>query len=111
MDDLVAVRVTLESGVHRYFVTWGRIQDAVDPTELERIVLDRCSGFSLGGTAVAAELCDSLQAAKGERYFFEALFEFGQRRIPFGEGYEAWRQDMDRAMRAGKQLYFLGRDS
>lgn len=102
------MRVTLASGVSRYFVTWGRVQDAVDPTGLEELVLERCTGFSLGDTAVSAEVCASLQDASREPYFFEALFSFSQRQVPSGDGYEKWRSETDEAMRRGKQLYYLG---
>ncbi len=108
MEDLVAVRVTLASGASRYFVTWGRVQHAVDPTDLEALVLEHCAGFSLGDTAVSAEVCASLQEACREPYFFEALFSFSQRRVPYGDGYEQWQRDTDDEMRRGKQLYFLG---
>ena len=109
MDDVVAVRVTLASGVSRYFVTWGRVQDAVDPTDLQDLVLERCAGFSLGDVAVSAEVCASLQEASGEPYFFEALFSFSQLKIPYGDEYEKWWRETDGEMRRGKHLYFLGR--
>jgi hypothetical protein len=56
-----------------------------------------------------AEVCRSLQDAAGEPYFYEALFAFGQKPIPFGEGYAGWRESMDRAMQEGREIYFLGR--
>ena len=31
MDDVVAVELGLGDGEPRYFLTWGRIQNAVDP--------------------------------------------------------------------------------
>jgi hypothetical protein len=109
VDDVVAVRVTLESGEARFFMTYGRIQDPVDPAELEAIVLDHSRGFSLGGTPVSARVCASLQEARDEPYFFEALVSFSLSPIPFGDGYPAWRSSMDEQMRNGKQLSYLGR--
>jgi hypothetical protein len=109
VDDLVAVRLTLESGDERYFMTWGRIQDAVDPGPLEKIVLKWSKGFSLGSPAVSAAVCLTLQEARDQPYFFEAVFSFAQQPIPFGDGYEAWRRQADVRMRAGKDLYYLGK--
>ena len=31
MEDIVVVRVDLEGGDHRFFLTWGRAQDTIDP--------------------------------------------------------------------------------
>ena len=108
VEELIAVRLTLASGEERFVVTWGRIQDTVDPAPVEQIVLERSTGFSLGSEAVRAEMCATLQEARDQPYFFEALFDFSQRRIPV-DGYEAWRSEIDRRMRAGKELYYLGR--
>ena len=108
MEDLVAVAVQLASGEDRFFMTWGRIQDPVDPEPLEALILRRCSKFALGGEAVSARMCRSLQEAAGAPYFFEALFSFSQQPIPFGPRYEAWRKRMAERMEKGKELYFLG---
>lgn len=109
MEDLIAVRVWLESGEARYFVTWGRVQDAVDPDPVAQLVLEHSTTFSLGGRAVRAEVCQSLQEAREAPYFFEALFDFAQRPIPFGAQYEAWRAAKDTLMRSGKEISYLGR--
>jgi hypothetical protein len=110
MEDIVAVEVNLTTDERRYFLTWGRIQDRVDPSALERIVLEGSTGFALGGSPASARLCSSLSAAKKEPFFFECFFQMCQKPIPFGPGYERWRSEMDRLMRMGKELYFLGRD-
>jgi hypothetical protein len=39
MDDIVAVEIRLATGENRYFLTWGRIQDAVEPKPLAELVL------------------------------------------------------------------------
>ena len=110
MDDLVAVRVRLLSGEARYFITYGRIQDPVDPAPLEEIVLRQAGKYSLEGDAVSAELCTSLREASDEPRFYEALYIFSQEPIPFAPGRkrEKWRQRIDREMRGGKHLYYLG---
>jgi len=106
VEDVVAVEVRLKGGGKRYFMTWGRVQEAVDGSALESIVLDQCPTFDLGGVAVKARLCDTLQDASREPYFFEALVYFSQQRP---SRTETWRTSMDRKMRRGKELYYLGR--
>ena len=107
MEDLIAVRLLLASGDERFIVTWGRIQHAVDPKPLEKIVLKRSTAFSLGSPAVSATVCSTLQEAKEQPYFFEAIFDFARRRVPSGKRYKAWLRKTDRRMRAGKDLYYL----
>ena len=109
MEDVVAVRLTLESGEARYFLTWGRIQDVVDPAELERVVLDSCTRYSLDGRPVSAAVCGSLGEARDEPYFYEAFWELSQTRIPFGRRYPRWRRRIEREMSEGEHLWYLGR--
>lgn len=108
MEDIVAVEVTLATDERRYFLTWGRIQDRVDPTALEGIILEHSTRFALGAIPTSAKLCPSLQAAKNETYFFECYFQMCQKPAPYGSDYEQWRSEMDHQMRSGKELYFLG---
>ncbi len=109
MEDLVAVAVELDSNATRFFMTWGRLQDPVDPAALESLVLRHAASFDLGGAAVRARLCTTLGEAREAPYFYEALFDFAQRPIPFGDGYEAWRAERAEAQVRGEDLYFLGR--
>lgn len=109
MEDIVAVRLNLDNGDARYFLTWGRLPEAVDPAPLERLVLNAATRFSLGGTPVSAQLCATLQEAASEPYFFENFFKMCQRRIPFGPEYKAWAAETLQRLEAGKELYYLGR--
>ena len=81
MDDIVAIAIKLESGERRYFLTWGRIFDRIDGSRLEELALEAASHVQLDGSAVSAHLCDSLQSAAGEPYFYESLFEMSQQPI------------------------------
>ena len=109
MEDVVAVRVRLSDGNDIYFVTWGRIQDDVDSTKLEQLVLLKSQGFAMAGRAVSAEMCETLQAAREQPYFFEAIISFSQEAIPTGDAYVKWREDKAAEMQKGKGIYFLGR--
>jgi hypothetical protein len=108
VEDLVAVELRTKDGQLCYFLTWGRIQDAVDPAPLSELILSVADRFSVPGAPVSARVCGSLQEARGAPLFFEALFEFAQRPIPFGSDYETWRSETDAKMRAGKEIYFAG---
>jgi hypothetical protein len=110
MDHIVAVEVTLDSGVHRYFLTWGRIQDSIDSAPVEAIILDRSSDFDLGGKALVAKLCATLQVASQEPYFFESFFSMCQKTIPFGPDYQSWREGINQDMRSGREIYYLGKE-
>ena len=108
MEDWVAIEVRTEAGRTAYFVTWGRIQDPVDPKPLEELALKAATGFSLGSRPVSARVCFSLQEAADQPYFYEALLDFARRSIPH-EGYHEWREAMRAAMAQGHEFYFLGR--
>ena len=106
----MAVRVELADGSRRYFLTWGRIQDAVRPDALESLVLAFSAGCSLGSPAVSARLCPSLrEAAESPEapYFYEGLLSFAHRSGEFGS--DGWRADRDAAMRAGREIHYCGR--
>ena len=90
-------------------MTWGRIQDPVDPGPLETLTLRASSGFRLIGSPLKARVCSSLREAAGEPYFYEALLAFARESIPYGDGYEAWRAAKDTAMGSGKGFVFLGK--
>jgi hypothetical protein len=112
MDDVVAIEVSLADGDVRYFLTWGRVQDTVDPGPVCDLVLRASAAFSLGGKPVTARMCTTLREAAqspNAPYFYECFLTFCHQPIPYGEGYEAWRTATDLAMRAGKEISYCGR--
>ena len=111
MDDWVAVEVKTDSGKSGFFVTWGRIQDAVDPRPLEELTLRVGTRFAIGGTPVSARVCASLREAATQPDFYEALLTFAQKPIPYGEGYDEWRGEMAKRMEEGRDFCFLGAGS
>jgi len=108
VDDIVAVEVRLEAGENRYFLTWGRVQDPVDPVPLARLVLSQAHRFGpLGGVPASARVLWSLHPALQAPNFFECFFSMCQAMIPFGDGYEKWRSEMATAMERGEQIWYL----
>jgi hypothetical protein len=109
MEDVVAVRVKLTSGRARYFLTWGRVPETLDPNLLLVLVGRNLHRFDLGGAPAVVELCPTLQDASNEPYFHEALFRMGQQQIPVGPGYSAWQKRVLLGLEDGTELYYLGR--
>ena len=105
------MEVRTDSGQSGFFVTWGRIQDAVDPRPLEELTLRAASQFALGGQPVSARVCASLQEAAAQPYFFEAVLRMAGRPIPYGAGYDAWKREVAAAMEEGREIYFVSRAS
>jgi hypothetical protein len=108
MEDLVALEATLRSGAKRYYLTWGRVFSAVDPDPLIETVRPYITEKQLGEDVTNIRVCNTLQDASRGPYFYEGLFEFAQRRIPFGKDYEKWAAEMREQLKQGKELYYLG---
>jgi hypothetical protein len=112
VDDVVAVEVTLSDGSVRFFVTWGRIQETVDPGPLADLVLARSVHVSLDGVAESARVCGSLREAAESAaapYFYECMLSFSRQPIPYGPDYAQWRAARGAAMAEGKEIAYCGR--
>ena len=111
MEDVVAVAVRLADGRQRYFLTWGRIQDAVDPEPVCALVL-RCSqSCSLGAAPVSARLCGTLREAADSPdapYFYEAFLAFASHPAPSEADYPAWKAGVAERMEAGRDIWYCG---
>jgi hypothetical protein len=109
MDDVIAVEIRLADGAPRFFVTWGRIQDAVDTEPVCALVMRHAASCSLGGDPVSARVCFSLREAADSDfapYFYECLLNFS--RSPRPTDYEKWRQQRAEAMDSGKEIAYCG---
>jgi len=113
MDDVIAVEVRLADGRQRYFLTWGRIQDHVDPGPVCELVLRFSRSCSLGGVAVSARLCATLREAADSPdapYFYECFLAFTSRPAPSGEeDYQAWKAAITEKMERGQEICYCGR--
>ena len=111
MDHVIAVRLRMKDGSNRYFVTLGRIQDAVDGAPVAALVLEHSRRYDLQGTAVSAEVCEMLRQASDSAeapYFYESLLAVSRQCIPFGDGYRKWRKRMAKEMAEGKHVSYCG---
>ena len=108
MDEIVAVRIRLTNGEDRFLLTWRRVFGAVDDRLLIETVSQHLNQFALGGETRSIEVCESLQAAAGSKYFFESFFAMCQKTVPFGPGYEEWVTRTRALIEAGREIYYLG---
>ncbi len=110
MDDIVAVEVRLDTGESRFFLTWGRLHDPVNPEKLAAVVLKATTinRWGMGGEPVSARVRWSLHPATAAPYFYECFFKMCQQPIPYGDDYPAWRRRIMRRMREGKEIWYLG---
>jgi hypothetical protein len=112
VDDVIAVAVRLADGRQRYFLTWGRIQDNVDPGPVCDLVFRFSRSCSLGAAPVSARLCATLREAADSPdapYFYESFLAFASRLVPSGEDYPAWRARIAERMEAGQDISYCGR--
>jgi hypothetical protein len=108
VEDIVVVAIELQEVARRFFLTWGRIQDSVEPGPLKQLVFKHCTSYDLGGTPMRACLCGTLREAVDAPYFYEYFFMIGQQTIPFGKKYQKWKKHIHKKMQDGKELYYLG---
>lgn len=102
MEDIVAIRVVDSRGKKHFFVTWGRVFGRVDAEPLLEVVRSAIPKFRGVATIRSIKVCDTLQEASKEAYFYEALFCFSRQ-----------RHSSERVRRArinaGKDIYYLGK--
>ena len=77
MDEVVAIKVIDARGRHHFFLTWGRVFDAIDPKPLLNAVRARLGQFGIERIRTIA-VCNTLHMAAKQPYFYEALLEFSQ---------------------------------
>jgi hypothetical protein len=112
VDDVIAVEVRLAGGGRRFFVTWGRIQDPVNPDPVCATVLRFAHGCDLGDAPAGARICRSLREAADTAdapYFYECFMALCRQPIPSGTDFESWRQSRAEAMDHGREIAYCGR--
>jgi hypothetical protein len=111
VEDVIAVAVRLADGRQRYFLTWGRIQDSIDPGPVCELVLRFSRSCSLGGVPVSARLCGTLREAADSPdapYFYESFLACASQPPPAGEDYPAWKARVAEKMEAGQDIWYCG---
>lgn len=112
VEDVVAVAVNLTDGSNRYFLTWGRVQDKVDPGPVCEAVLRYASSCSLGAGPESARLCVTLREAADSAdapSFYECFLALASQPVPRGAEHEAWRAQKASEIAAGREIWYCGR--
>jgi hypothetical protein len=112
VDDVIAVEVQLAGGGRRFFVTWGRIQDPVNPDPVCATVLRFAHGCDLGDAPASARVCRSLREAADTAdapYFYECFMALCRQPIPYGGRFESWRRSRAEAMDSGREIAYCGK--
>ncbi len=108
MEDLVALCVRTKSGKRFGVMTLGRIGSATTDEWLVNGYLHSLRSDEREEIANIT-LCDSLRDARKCKYFYEGFFSFSIAGIPYGSGYENWRNEKERELKNGTfPFYGLG---
>jgi hypothetical protein len=108
VDDLVAVRARTDAGQVGFWLTWGRLFGPFDPTAMIAAIRPHLRLAEQRGEIDQVQICDSLQEASDQPYFYKGLWWLGQTRIPFGPGYEEWAAEKRPQLADGRGLFYLG---
>ena len=108
MHDIVAVEVRLVSGERRYFLTWGRIQDSVDPGPVAAVVLRNAHRFAIDGEPESARLLWTLHPAVDTPGFWDAFFDMCQPGKVGTRRFSRWRKKIAELQEQGKEIWYLG---
>jgi hypothetical protein len=79
MEDVIAIRARTDQGQVRYWRTWGRLFDPVEPDPMIAAVRPHLRWSDKQGEIVEITICVSLQEASDQPYFYEGLFWLGRR--------------------------------
>jgi len=91
MEDIVGIKIIDKKKGEAAFITWGRLFDTIDDTELLNVVKKHFSRWGITELE-SIELCYSLVEIAYMPYFYECLIRFIQEPIPFGPKYDAWKK-------------------
>jgi hypothetical protein len=108
MEEVVAIKVVDAKRTIHFFMTWGRAFGAVRPEPLVSAVRGQLRKFGIRAIR-SIGICDTLQAAADQPYFYEALMVFSQQRVPYGKAYPKWSATRRKQIEAGKKIYYLGK--
>ena len=107
MEDIVGIKFEDKKMGEGAFLTWGRLFDEVDESELLDLIKKHLPNWNINNLE-SIEVCYSLQEVSDQPYFYECLIKFIQEPIPYGAKYKAWKKKKKKALLEGKDIYFMG---
>ncbi len=108
MEEVLAIKIVDAKRKSHFVLTWGRAFDTVSTGPLLSAVRRHLRQFGIHAVR-SIRICDTLQAAADQPYFYEALIAFSQQRVPYGKAYPKWRATRRKQIEAGKDIYYLGK--
>lgn len=107
MDDVVAIKVRDGKRGWVGFITWGRLWDPVDDTELLGAIRPHLHECGID-EPLEVVLCSALREVQSGEYFYEALLKFSWNGPTFGANYAAWREARRDDLKRGREIYCVG---
>lgn len=108
MDEVVAIKVIDSSSRPHFFLTWGRAFGAIDPAPLLSAILGVLAQFGIESVR-SIQVCDTLQRAVRQPYFFEASSRSVARRFRMAATTHGGRPDAaDGSMRDRTSITSVG---
>jgi hypothetical protein len=107
VDDIVGFRVLNSQRRWVGLLTYGRLWEPIDDSDLKAAVRASLPKFGLQSTDEIC-LCDSLQELRSCPYFYEGFLSFAWHPIPFGDDYEEWRAQMRARVLSGDSIHCVG---
>jgi hypothetical protein len=107
MEEVVAIEIVDSKRRSHFFLTWGRVFDPVSSVLLLKAVRKAVPRFGVANIR-KIRICETLQAAAGQPYFFEALLAFAGQPVPYGKAYARWKATRRKRIESGKEIYYLG---
>jgi hypothetical protein len=107
MNDVVGIRAFDSERQWVGFMTYGRLWDPIDDSEMIAAIKTALPTFGLRAVTEVL-LCETLQELRGCPYFYEGLLSFASRPIAFGENYDTWRAWAREELAAGRGLFCVG---
>lgn len=108
VDDVVGIKVRDAQRGWVGLITWGRLWDAVDDTELLQVVGKHLHTFGIEHPEELA-VCPSLRDLQSVEYFYEGILSFSWKPPPVGTKQRSeWQNKMREELRTGRGIYFIG---
>jgi len=107
MEDIVGIKIKDKIKGEGALITWGRLFDPVDETELLDVIKAHVARWGINDLE-SISVCYSLKEIADQPYFYESLIRFIQEPIPYGSGYESWKRKKKKALKKGEDIYFTG---
>jgi hypothetical protein len=108
MEEVVAIKIVDSKCKTHFVLTWGRAFGAVSSEPLLSAVRRQLGQFGIQAVR-SIRICETLQAASDQPYFYEALMFFSQQRVPYGKSYLKWRTTRRKQIEAGNDIYYLAK--